>query len=208
MKFRNHKILFLIIVGTIFMFLLTLTKTRASNTGPVTLTTDVQEVIALALYDNSYDFGNLTPNISKKGPAGFAAGVTTNANNGYNLSIKDDIPGNGSCLLHTDTVTRIIDFPATVAAPEIWSDGASYGLGLTLFAADTGKEAKWGTGTTYNDIFNKYAGVPQNTAIFHTSSGYKTNEDQSHISFALNVNSDQKTGVYSGEMTLSATANL
>lgn len=208
MKFVYGKILFLIIVGIIFVFLLVLTKTHASDAGPVALTTDVQEVIALALYDNSYDFGNLTPNISKKGPSGFMAGVTTNANEGYSLSIQDNVPGNGSCLLHTDNVTRIADFPATIAAPELWNDGTSYGLGLTLFAADTGKEAKWGAGTTYNDLLNKYAGVPQNTAIFHTSSGYKTGEDHSNISFALNVNADQKTGVYSGEMTLSATANL
>lgn len=204
----RFKYLILIGVFLIFLFLLNLTKAGAANAGPVALTTDVQPVIALALYNNSYDFGNLTPNTPKKGPENFVAGVTTNAENGYSLSAKDDVPAPNSCLLHTDGVTRIIDFNAPIAAPEAWNDGISKGLGFTVFGADTNKEAAWGAGITYDDALNRYAGVPQDSTAFHTSPAFKLGQDNSEISFALDVNGDQKTGTYAGTITISATAIL
>lgn len=192
-----------------FCLLLDLTKTHAqTDTDSLTLLTDVQSAIALTVSSNTYDFGNISAGTPKKGSAGITAGVTTNAGNGYDLSVSDAIAGNDSCMLHTDAVTRIIDYTSTIAAPSIWNDGASKGVGLTVFSADTSKEAKWGTGTTFNDAFNKYAGVPQAATAIHNSPAYKVGEDHTDLAFAVDVAPDQKSGIYSGDVTLTVTANL
>ena len=75
-----------------------------------------------------------------------------------------------------------------------------------MFAATTSKESAWGTGTTYNDANNKYAGVPQNATTGHTVTGYHAGTDTSSWSFKIDVPNSQKTGNYSGSVTFTATA--
>ena len=87
----------------------------------------------------------------------------------------------------------------------MWS---GVGLGVTLFAADTSKEAKWGTGTTYNDGLNKYAGVPQAATVAHTVTGYREIPDTSSWAFKLDVSPGQSAGNYSGTVIFTAVAVL
>lgn len=177
-------------------------------TDTITLTTDVQTSLAMSLSANTYAFGNLTAGTPKMGSAGIDIDVTTNASNGYTLGISDGVADPGSALLHTDTTTRIADASATITLPALWVSGTTKGLGVTVYAADTTKEGKWGTGTTYNDADNKYAGVPQAATTIHTSAAYKTGADTTSIAFVVDVNADQKSGVYSGDETITATAVL
>lgn len=208
-QIKRTRFLYFFAVVLFFYLFIFLTKTQAlDDTKTVTLSTDVQPAIALSVSSNTYDFGNLTAGTPKKGSSGVIAGVTTNASNGYDLSISDGIAGTNSCMVNVDTVTYIVDFSASIAAPIFWTDGISKGLGATVYSADTSKEAKWGAGTTFNDAANKYAGIPQNSEVIHVSANYKTGEDHTGVAFAVDVNTDQKAGIYSGSATLTATANL
>jgi len=196
----------LILVGLIAFYYLE--SSAVDDTDTVTLSTIVQTSIAIGLSSGTYAFGNLTAGSPLKGSAGIDVDVMTNASNGYALGIHDGVSGSNSALLHTDTTTRIADTAFTIASPDLWVSGTTKGLGMTVFSADTSKEAKWGTGTTYNDTNNKYAAVPQAATTIHTSTGYKTGSDTTSIAFVVDVEADQKSGAYSGDVTFTATAVL
>ena len=152
-------------------------------------------------------FGNLNPDTVICYATGTIASVTTNSENGYTLGVHDSTATPNSSLLHTDTTTRIPKMTnGTVATPVVW--GTNYGLGIGLYAADTTKEAKWGSGTTVCDANNKYAAIPETVTTAHTVTGHRTGADTSSWSFKIDVPNTQKTGSYSGIMTFTATGVL
>jgi hypothetical protein len=176
-------------------------------TDDSTLTTTVLEYLSFSLTaGDSVSFGNLTPGTPIAAPAtGTVASVTTSASNGYTLAVHDGEAGSNSSMTHTDTVTKITDFTlGDITTPVVW--GAGTGVGITLFAADTSKEAKWGTGTTYSDALNKYAAIPQIATVAHTVTGFHEGADTSSWAFKIDVPNTQKTGAYSGTVTFTATA--
>ncbi len=175
-------------------------------TDTVTLSTSVQEYLAFSITGGStISFGNLTPGTAICSDTATVASVTTNASNGYTIGLSDSVASTGSALRHTDGNTRIADYVGTIATPTAWT---GTGLGVSLFAADTGKAAKWGTGATVCDANNKYAGVPQNATTAHTATGYHSGADTSSWSWKIDVPNTQKTGTYSGNVTFTATAAL
>ena len=204
-------------VGMLFAFCLAFaiivscgTNNKAeAATDDATLTTTVLEYLTFSLTTgDTVSFGNLTPGTPIAAPAtGTIASITTNAANGYTLGLHDGEAGSNSSMTHTDTVTKITDVTSgTIETPAAW--GTSTGVGITLFAADTSKEAKWGTGTTYNDSNNNYAAVPQTAAVAHTVTGFLSSTDTSSWAFKIDVPNTQKTGAYSGTVTFTATAVL
>ena len=195
----------LIVVASLISLML-FQKTQAA-VHDVSMTTNVQEYLIFDITSgDAVPFGNLTPGTPIKAPSsGTVASVTTNSANGYTIGLHDSVAGTDSCLLHTDTTTRIADYAGTIAVPTSWT---GTGLGITLFAADTGKNAKWGTGTTYDDALNKYAGIPQTSTVAHTVTGYHAGADTSSWAYEIDVPNTQKTGAYSGSMTFTATAVL
>lgn len=210
-KIKSKKYLFLcllIIAALTFTFKVKEVNAVGFGSGSVTIITTIEPALAMMLSDSALSFGNLIPGTPKRGPSGITIEVSTNSANGYSISALDNGPDSGSALLHTDGSTRIPDFQASITLPEIWQNGVSKGLGATIFSADTGKEAKWGDGDTYDSANNKYAGIPQINAIIHTAIGYKNNVDETKIGFIIDAEPYQKMGVYSGSVTLSATANL
>ncbi len=196
-------------IGFVVLFLLLAYPLNVgATTDTVTLTTDVTESLSLGLSSGSLSLGTLTPGTPVRGSGGIVVTVSTSAANGYNLGISDAVSGNDSALLHTDTTTRITDTSALIAAPALWVNGTTKGLGVGVYAADTSKEAKWGSGTTYNHADNKYAGIPETATTIHSAPGFKAGADTTSISFVLDVENSQKTGAYSGNVTLTATAVL
>lgn len=174
-------------------------------TDTVTVSTTVQEYMAFSITSGDpMALGNLTPGTPVTGAAGSVASCTTNAANGYTLGLSDGSATN-SALLHTDTTTYIADYAGTIATPTTWT---GTGLGISLYAADTNKEAAWGTGTTYNDANNKYAGIPLAATTAHTVTGFHATADTSSWGWKADVGNTQKTGVYSGNVTFTATAVL
>jgi len=186
------------------------TKPSEAATDTTTLTTTVLQYISFSLTSgDTVPFGDLTPGTPIPAPSsGTIASVTTNAANGYTIGLHDGESGSNSSMTHTDdTVTKITDFTlGNITTPVVW--GAGTGVGITLFAADTSKEAKWGTGTTYNDSNNKYAAVPETATTAHTVTGFREGADTSSWAFKIDVPNTQKTGAYSGTVTFTATAVL
>jgi len=176
-----------------------------ADTDIVNLSTNVQNAMVFSITTgDTVAFGDLTPGTPIAAPAtGTIASVTTNAANGYTLGVHDSIAGSDSCLVNAGTY--IADYAGTIATPTTW---VNTGLGITLYAADTNKEAKWGTGTTYDDANNKYAGVPETVTTAHTVTGYHSGADTSSWAFKLDTPASQKTGAYSGSITFTATAVL
>jgi hypothetical protein len=172
-------------------------------TDTVSTSVDVVMVVNIGVTPETIDFGALTPGTPVTSTSGVVITVSTSAENGYLLGIQDDIAGTGSALLHTDGATRIADYLGTIATPTLWS---GTGLGMSVYMADTDKEVKWGTGTTYNDPNNKYAGIPELFSTFHSSPGYKAGPDQTGIGFKMDAPNDQKVGNYSGNVIITATA--
>jgi len=122
------------------------------------------------------------------------------------LGLSDGVSGTDSSMIHqVDLSTKIADYAGTITTPTSWT---GTGVGTGLYAADNNKEAKWGTGTTVCDSNNKYAGIPETATTSHTVTGYLSGADTSSWSFKINVANTQKTGVYSGDVTFTATANL
>jgi hypothetical protein len=200
------RILFVGLIVTFFIILSVFSNVKPAQAAAVTLSTSVQSYLDFSLTaGTTVAFGSLTPATPIAGPAtGTVASVTTNAGNGYTIGVSDGSDTN-SALVHTDASTYIADYAGTITTPTSWT---STGLGITLYAADTSKEAKWGTGTTYNDSNNKYAGIPSAATTSHTVTGYHSGADTSSWAFKIDVPNTQKTGSYSGSATFTATAVL
>lgn len=195
--------------AALIFFILINNKFTNAATNNVAISTTVQASLSMDITaGDTVAFGPLTAGVPITAPnTGTIVAVTTNASNGYTLGISDGAAGSGSALLHTDTTTRISDVTnGTIATPASW--GASTGLGVTLFVADTNKEAKWGAGMTYNDVNNKYAAIPQTDTPVHAVTGLVVGADTSSWAFKLDVPTDQKTGSYTGNMIFTATAVL
>lgn len=173
----------------------------------VTLSTTVLAYLSFDITTgDTIAFGDLTAGTPICSATSSIASVATNAANGYTLGV-DDGSATDSALLHTDTVTYIPDMTnGTIATPVVW--GANYGLGVGLWAADTNKEVKWGTGVTVCDANNKYAAIPLAATTAHTVTGIVAGTDTSSWSWQIDVQNTQKTGAYSGNVTFTATAVL
>ena len=184
-------------------------KTTQAAVHDVAVSTTVQSSLSMDITAGStVEFGPLTPGLPIVAPnTGTVVSVETNANNGYTVGIHDNVAGTDSALLNTDAVTYIPDIASgTVAVPALW--GVNTGLGITLFAADTNKELKWGTGAVYDSINNKYAAIPQNVTTAHTVTGEVVGVNTSSWGFKIDAAPSQKTGSYTGNITFTATAVL
>lgn len=161
--------------------------------------------LSLDVDSATLSFGDLLPGSVVTGTT--ITDVTTNYPNGYALAASDGVVGSYSCLLHTDSSTRIADYAGTIDIPTLWSDT---GLGITVWAADTTPEAKWcdSTCTSEIDPDNKYAGVPETAATIHTKTGSPTSSNHTSVGYKLVVPNSQKTGTYSGTITYTATGAL
>lgn len=183
-------------------------QAAASTTSTVTLSGTVTTYINLAWSGsgNSITFTTITPG-SESCIGTNILSITTNAANGYTVGLND-VAGTNSPMLHTDTTTYIPDMlTGTLATPIVWVTGTTTGLGVNMFAADTTKEAGWGTGTTSCDaVYDKWAAVPAAAATAHTAAGFKAGADTSSWNWKVNVQNTQKTGVYSGNVTFTITA--
>lgn len=179
-------------------------------THDVTLTTTVQTYLTFDITaGDTVAFGSLTPGTPICSNTASVATVTTNAANGYTIGLSDGSDTN-SAMTHTDSTTKIADMTnGTIATPVVWgTPGTNTGLGIGLFAADTNKEAAWGSGTTVCDANNKYAAIPAAATTAHTVTGFRSTGDTSSWSWKIDVPNTQKTGAYSGASTFTATAVL
>lgn len=206
---RNLLLSIVVLFATLFFSAPSLREAQAAPVEhDVTMTTSVLEYIILDISGPAADtiaFGNLTPGTPICFATGAVASVTTNAANGYTLGLDDNTAVPNSSMAQGGVyIPKMTN--GTIAVPVVW--GANYGVGIGLYAADTTKEAAWGTGVTVCDALNKYAAMPQAATTAHTAAGYKAGADTSSWSYKIDVQNTQKTGNYSGTMTFTATAVL
>lgn len=177
-------------------------RVQAVNAN-VNLNTTVLPYISMTITQNdTINFGNITPLEATAGSGGTEISVSTSASNGYDLLVGDGSNAN-SALVHSDLSTYIADYAGTIASPTSWSGN---GLGLSVYSASN-KDGKWGSGTTYSDSSNKYAGIPQNATTIMSKNTYSESADKTYVGWKLNVPNDQKTGNYTGTVTFTATAH-
>lgn len=201
------KISLIAYITAVFCVLSLVLNAGTTQAADVTLSTSVQQYLAFTITaGDTVAFGNLTPGTPIAAPStGTVASVTTNSANGYTVGLSDAVATTGSCMLHTDTTTRILDYASAIASPATWT---GTGLGITLFSGTAKNTTTWGAGTTYDDVANKYAAVPQNATTAYTVTGYHASADTSSWAFKIDVPNTQKTGTYSGAVTFTVTAVL
>lgn len=193
-----------LLIGSLFIA----NQQSEAESASVSLTADILPSLAIMTDPSTVSFGALIAGNVSQGNGAIDIIVGTNSANGYFLTISDEQPEGDSCMANqSDPNAKIGDFPASIEAPKIYEPGDK-GLAFTMFAADTNKEGVWGTGNTFNSSLNKYAGIPQNSTVFHQSPGYKSINDHTSISFLLDVPSSQQSGSYAGSIVLSATCML
>ena len=199
---------FLILVGlTFWVYNLDIRGYTKMVSGTVVAATRIDEYLTFTLVSGSdISFGELFPGNPVSAPnPGLITQISSNTPTGYAIAMSDSKVSSQSALKHSDGSTNISDYFGTVGSPSFWS---GTGLGMTLFAADTSKEAKWGTGSSYNDSNNRYAGIPQNSTIVHTVNKPFNIPNLSSFAFKLDVLPSQKPGYYSGKATLTVTTLL
>ena len=182
-------------------------EAAATATSTVTLSGTVTTYLNLVWTSGqTITFPLISPGSDSCPGSGSILAVSTNAANGYTVGLHD-VAGSNSAMRHTDTTTYIPDMvTGSFATPIPWVTGTTSGLGVTMFAADTTKEAGWGTGTTPCVYENAWAAVPATATTAHTAAGAKAGADSSSWGWKVNVINSQKTGMYTGNVTFTVTA--
>ncbi len=209
----NKKIfIFIIILVTTWLICLTnqfnQRAVALTDTSPAAVAVSIGTFLNLVVSSGqTIDLGTLTPGTPQCNASGSVAGVTTNASNGYWIGLIDSSDTNtnmtkGGSVYIPDATGATLDSPA------FWVTGNAgfLGLGATMFAADNNKEAKWGTGTTACDGYNKWGGISTNLWMAHTVTGYHAGLDTSTWGWKVDVPNTQASGSYSGDETFSSTA--
>lgn len=178
----------------------------AQEQKSVELVATIQQSMAMLISDTQCDFGIVIAGIPSRCQGGFTISVKTNSSTGYLLGAQDNVADPNSAMVHTDGTTYIPDFNAPLALPEVFEPGTDIGVGITVYEANTNKEAKWGSGSSYNDLLNRYAGIPELMQTMHSSPNYKADFDNTSVAFIMDVSSDQKDGSYSGNVIITAVA--
>ncbi len=179
-----------------------------TDANQVNISTIISGSIHLTISSGSnINLGALVPGTPICNASGSIASVITNAANGYTLGIDDGSDTN-SAMTNGEGVYIPDATGGTIETPALWTTGTAgfQGLGISMWAAETAKEAKWGTGTTACDANNKWAAVPAATNVGHTVTGYVSGENTSSWSWKLDASDAQATGLYSGNSTFTATA--
>jgi len=180
--------------------------TKAAIPRNVAVSTTVQASLSFDITaGDTVPFGPLTAGVPIAAPAGGTiATVTTNAANGYTIGLSDGSATNSAL---AQGGVYIADYAGTIGTPTTWT---GTGLGITMWDADSSPEGKWcdDVCSNYDDEDNKYAGIPETLTTAHTVTGAVVGADTSSWAFKVDVPGDQKTGLYSGNVTFTATAVL
>lgn len=136
--------------------------------------------------------------------------VTTNDEDGYNLSIEDD-RGNENALFH-ETQNGTLD--GQIADKTAWDSGtpnaaiwSGEGLGFGVLSSTATKNpAWWGTGTACDDSADQlYAGLPDTSENIMEHGSYSNGTTTTTVCYRVDVPSTQISGEYNGSVTYTAT---
>lgn len=169
-----------------------------SQTIQVTVTTTLQFTIATT----TIPLGTLTPGTAIT--ATTSCQVTTNSGSGWQLSVKRD---DATSTLDLDSDPNV-DFPDATA----WNGSNSTdtpGANLSFRVYQTGttpsglyNSSWWGT----SDASPKWAGFPPTAQSIASINTYQSGQQTVVYGFRIDAPSDQRSGAYSGSITLTALA--
>jgi hypothetical protein len=178
----------------------------ATATDTVTLSVTVAQTITLDC-GADVNLGTLTPGTPV--PAtdqSTTCTATTNADAGYDLSVKKD--DSGTTL--DDAATHAIDITDKTAWNPSGSGNAATpyattGLAFSVFASTATKNTTWwGIGTAFDSAGNKWAGFPSSYAIIMDHDTYSSGSTTTSIAYRLDVPTTQRSGAYNGTITYQA----
>jgi hypothetical protein len=112
---------------------------------------------------------------------------------GYNLSVSQ----NQNLTSGGNTIPAV---GGSIASPSAWNEGATHGLGFTLYGTNASSvPAKWNSG-------NSYAAFPGASTSFYTRTGYTGGtKDYLNMRIRLDVPSTQAAASYQNTLTLTGT---
>ena len=172
-----------------------------ADTDQVNVTTSVQGEMTFSC-GSTVALGNITAGTPATGSV--TCTTTTNNATGYTLAIKND----NSPTLSDGAGTTIADKTAwnsTTPNSAVWG-----GTGLGFRVAKTGTTAIhsdtwWGADDTLANAL--YAGLPTSYQNILNQSAYSAGSTDTIVAMKLDVPSTQKTGNYSGTVTVQTTVN-
>jgi hypothetical protein len=203
-KTKIVRLSFLLIIGTFLVFQPVEIGEGATDTDTVTLQLAVNQTIAIdCVGATPVDLGAITPGTAVYNSS--TCTTTTNAAAGYDLKVKRD---------DADTTMDLIGTPATnITDKTAWDPTASSGSGNAVTWTGTGlafgvyastatkNNTWWGTGTTCDDVLNKYAGFPTAYATIMDHDSYSATSTTTSVCYKVDVPGTQPSGSYDGTVT-------
>ena len=176
-----------------------------------TLTTTVASNISLDCTqtghtnDKTIEFGTITPGTPIT--QSLTCTVSTNSTNGYTLTTQRNTATATMSKDATHYITDRTNWDPQNPNATLWQTHDT-GLAFTVYSSTANKNNTWwGTGTTYDDTNNRYAGIPQTAQSIMTTPTYSATPTETHIGYKLDVPTTQQTGIYSGIVTYQVTVN-
>lgn len=189
-----------------FVFESSISKKVEASDQAQTISVSVTSTLTFSVATSTLAFGTLTPGAAVT--ATTSATVSTNAANGWTLSIKRD-DANSTLDLSTDAATDFPDYTAwTYSSP---NSTTSPGATLSFRVMNTGTDAAlysstwWGSDDTTNA---KYAGLPPTSQSIATIGSYVATSQSVVYKFRADAPATQKTGSYDGAITLTALVSI
>jgi hypothetical protein len=192
------------IVGSLvfFVFGVPNSKPAQADDEGQTISVSVTSTLTFSVATSTLALGTLTPGAPVTVET--SATASTNASNGWTLSIKRD-DADTTLDLSTDAATNFPDYTA-------WDSGTpnsntAPGATLSFRVMTTGTDAGlynstwWGSDDTTNA---KYAGIPPTSQSIATIGSYVATSQTVAYKFRADAPATQKTGSYDGAITLTA----
>ena len=185
---------------TLSMTSVALADTQTATQGQ-TLTTDVQDVLAMTCLDASnevandhvVELGNLTPGTPVTGAT--VCTVLTNSDNGYTIAVKRD----------DATTTMDKDSEPVVDITDKTGGAAAYaGTGLAYTINDAPSNVV-GSSIAWANAGAAYQGFAATDTNIVTTADFLATADTTEIGYILDVPSTQQSGTYSGSITYTVT---
>lgn len=191
------------IVG-FFVFGVPAPKMVEAATQGQTVSLSVTSTITFSVGSPTVSLGTLTPGAAIT--ATTSASVSTNAANGWTLSIKRD-DASSTLDMTTDATTDFPDYTAwNYSSP---NSNTTPGANLSFRVMSVGTDVAlynstwWGSDDTTNA---KYAGFPTTSQTIATIGSYVSSNQTVVYKFRADAPATQKTGSYDGAVTLTALA--
>ncbi len=173
----------------------------ATVDNTVTLTTTVNDVLTATTSSATVALGATTPGTPTTGTV--TVQVVTNAQAGFDVLVRRTTVA-AATLLHTDATTTIADKTAWISTTPNAALWTGTGLGFRVNATATTAASRNATWWGSDDLIANalFAGLPGAYDTIYDGTGYASTQQDVALGFRLDVPGTQKSGSYSGTMSV------